>query len=66
MDKGSRMLVRNFLYFLLVTIVCVSPVLSEGDCDAKNLTDSNCPKRRLKRYLGFKQGARVFVSKECD
>lgn len=50
------MLVANYYRFVLF-FVLIAAVCSTADDD-----DSNVPKKRLKRYLGFKQGARTFVS----
>lgn len=53
------MLLHNFLYLFLLLSLSLGVVFGDNkSCES----EGSCPKKRLKRYLGFKQGARVFVS----
>lgn len=61
LDNRSKMLVHNYFYGIILLSLSAGVVFGDIDCANKE-ENGNCPKKRLKRYLGFKQGARTFVS----
>lgn len=65
-SENSKMKLQNYFYALLLVAVSAGEVLSSSDRDPSIADVPSVPKKRLKRYLGFKQGAKTFVSHPFD
>lgn len=56
-----KMLMNKFCVLIILSLITGLVISSDSSSSCDNSGEGNCPKKRMKRYLGFKQGARTFV-----